>query len=52
MQSDYVPDGWLGLILGSKIYVDFTLVKYPFDESMDKLKGQLNLILEGSAGSK
>ena len=23
MQSDYRPDGWLGLILGSKLYYDF-----------------------------
>jgi hypothetical protein len=35
MQQGYVPDGWLGIILGSKIYVNFT--KNAFDECMRKL---------------
>lgn len=35
MQKDYMPDGWLGLILGSKIFVHF--MKYSFEVCMKKL---------------
>jgi hypothetical protein len=36
MQKDYKPDGWLGIILGSKIFVNFT--RYEFSECMRRLK--------------
>ena len=39
MQLNYKPDGWLGLVLGSKIFIDF--MKYPFEESFAKLKHEL-----------
>jgi hypothetical protein len=35
MQSGYKPTGWLGIILGSKIFVDFT--KYEFAECIKRL---------------
>lgn len=35
MQKNYQPDGWLGLILGAKIYVNFT--KYEYDECLKRL---------------
>ncbi|KAK6960558.1 hypothetical protein BgiMline_035771 [Biomphalaria glabrata] len=42
MQRNYKPDGWLGFVLGSKLYYDFS-GKYPFDVSMKKL---LKAVLE------
>ncbi|GFR63320.1 hypothetical protein ElyMa_000153500 [Elysia marginata] len=36
MQNGYRPDGWLGLILGSKLYYDFS-GKYSFESRMDGL---------------
>ena len=35
MEKGYKPDGWLGIILGSKIFVDFT--KYDFQECSIRL---------------
>jgi hypothetical protein len=43
MQKNYVPDGWLGIILGSKIFVNFS--KYPFEECMRRLKFELQNVL-------
>ena len=43
MQKGYHNvDGWLGFIIGDKIFIDFT--KYSFDESVKRLKNQINLI--------
>lgn len=39
MQSKYKPDGWLGIILGSKIYIDFT--RYEFTHCMNRLKSEI-----------
>ena len=39
MQPSYKPDGWLGILLGAKIFIDFT--KYTFDVSMEKLKREI-----------
>ncbi|XP_059157845.1 uncharacterized protein LOC131942130 [Physella acuta] len=36
MQLQYTPDGWLGILRGSKIFYDFS-GKYPFDAKMDEL---------------
>ena len=44
MQQNYKPDGWLGLILGSKIYVDFN--KYSYDECLKRVKHELKNIFE------
>ena len=42
LQPGYVADGWLGLILGSKIYVNFT--KYDWKVCMDKLVSEIKSI--------
>jgi len=39
MQKGYRPDGWLGMILGSKIFVDF--FKYERDECLQRLRKEL-----------
>jgi male-specific lethal 1 len=42
MQKDYHNvNGWLGIIIGDKIFVDFT--KYEFDDSINRLKKQIQL---------
>jgi hypothetical protein len=39
MQKDYMPDGWLGIILGSKIFIH--LMKYTFEECMKRLFAEI-----------
>ena len=39
MENKYRPDGWLGLICASKLYVDFT--KQTFDAAANKLLSQI-----------
>lgn len=39
MQANYKPDGWLGMLLGTKIFVDFT--KYAYDDAFHRLKKEL-----------
>jgi hypothetical protein len=46
MQAGYKPDGWLGLVLGAKIFVDFT--KFQFQEAMQKLTHEINQNLQSS----
>ena len=41
LEKKYRPDGWLGLICGSKLYVDFT--KGEFEQAIQKLIGQIRL---------
>ncbi|CAL1526589.1 unnamed protein product [Lymnaea stagnalis] len=36
MQEKYKPDGWLGILLGSKIFYDFS-GKYSFDDKIEDL---------------
>ena len=43
MQKGYKPDGWLGIILGSRIFIDFT--KLEFNKAMIDLKRNLSLVL-------
>ena len=40
MQKKYRPDGWLGIVLGAKLYFDFS-GKYPFDKSFQGLLKEL-----------
>jgi hypothetical protein len=40
MKSNYRPDGWLGILVSGKIYVDFTKVE--FDIAYQKLKNEIN----------
>jgi len=46
MEKGYRPDGWLGIILGSKIFVDFT--KLDFTLAMKELNRNLDLILNNT----
>lgn len=53
VQKRYRPDGWLGMILGAKLYFDFS-GKYPFEKPwnglMKELKGMGRLsVLENNA---
>ena len=41
MQRHYKPDGWLGMVLGAKFYVNFD-GKYQFDKAYDMLIKELN----------
>ena len=36
MEAGYRPDGWLGLIVGSKLRFDFS-GKYPFEQKLEGL---------------
>ena len=40
MQKKYRPDGWLGIILGAKLYFDFS-GKYPLEKSFQGLIKEL-----------
>lgn len=40
MQKGYKPDGWLGILKGSKLYIDFS-GKYSFEEQIQKLLAEL-----------
>ena len=44
MQKGYKPDGWLGIIVGSKIFIDFT--KLEFSSAVNELNRNLNLVLK------
>ena len=36
MERDYKPDGWLGILIGTKLFFDFS-GKYEFTEKFSKL---------------
>ena len=40
MDSKYRPDGWLGFIVGSKFWIDFS-EKHKLDSNADKLVKEL-----------
>ena len=40
IESDYKPDGWLGIIVSGKIYVDFS--KINFQLAYERLKNEIN----------
>ena len=42
MQANYNPAGWLGLIKGAKLYVDF--VQFPFDQAFNLLIREIESI--------
>ena len=42
LQEKYKPDGWLGILLGAKIFIDFK--KFSFDECSKRLKYELEKI--------
>ncbi|CAF1035861.1 unnamed protein product [Adineta steineri] len=42
LQSKFKPDGWLGLLLGTKLYIDFT--KSDFDSNYKRLVNEIETI--------
>ena len=40
LERGYKPDGWLGFILGAKLFFDFS-GKYPFETKMNDLLKEL-----------
>nr|KAG5685190.1 hypothetical protein BaRGS_019901 [Batillaria attramentaria] len=40
MERSYRPNGWLGILLGSKLFFDFS-GKYPFEKKLDELVREL-----------
>jgi hypothetical protein len=42
LQSKYKPDGWLGMLLGTRLYIDFT--KNDFDTNYKKLVKEIEVI--------
>lgn len=47
MQKGYKPDGWLGMILGAKMFYDFS-GKYPFETRISLLTKAVQKISTGS----
>jgi hypothetical protein len=47
LQENYSPDGWLGIILGAKMFVNFT--KYSFEECSKRLQNEIGKIVEGNS---
>lgn len=43
LQSKYKPDGWLGFLLGTKLYIDFT--KSDFQSNCNKLVKEIEATL-------
>ncbi|CAF4239391.1 unnamed protein product [Rotaria sordida] len=41
MKKDYVADGWLGFILGTRMYIDFGT--YDFDKAIQLLENEIRL---------
>ena len=41
VRQGYKPDGWLGFMIGSRIYVDFG--RFDFDTACEKLMNEINL---------
>lgn len=45
MERDYEPRGWLGMILGAKLFFEFS-GKYPFDQKAQELLKEINSHLQ------
>ena len=41
MRKDFAADGWLGFILGTRMYIDFG--KYEFEKGMELLATEIQL---------
>ncbi|CAF3484770.1 unnamed protein product [Rotaria sp. Silwood1] len=44
LQSKYKPDGWLGILLGTKLYIDFT--KNDFESNYEKLVKEIEATIK------
>ena len=43
MEHDYKPDGWLGILVGTKLFYDFS-GKYDFRDKLDQLLKEITSI--------
>lgn len=41
MQEKYYPDGWLGILIGAKLYIEFSR-KYSYSEKFQELVDAIN----------
>ncbi|XP_053382963.1 uncharacterized protein LOC128549690 [Mercenaria mercenaria] len=48
MERGYIPDGWLGFIVGTKLFFEFS-PKYPFEDKMKALLKELSQVLGETA---
>lgn len=46
MERNYQPDGWLGILLGTKLFYEFT-EKYPFETKVEGLLIEIGKVLQG-----
>jgi len=51
MQSDYMPLGWLGIIIGSKIYYKFCGDQLSFDQKFPSLLKEINSYVYNKNGN-
>ncbi|XP_076084653.1 uncharacterized protein LOC143055403 [Mytilus galloprovincialis] len=51
MEKAYKPDGWLGFIIGAKLFYDFS-GKYPFEKKMTELINEVQSSLQTMKGVK
>lgn len=51
MEAGYNADGWLGFILGAKLFFDFS-GKYPFEDKMAGLLKELNSAMKTVHGKE
>ncbi|KAF5400980.1 hypothetical protein PHET_05892 [Paragonimus heterotremus] len=50
VQPDYEPDGWLGILIGTKYYIDFS-GKYPFETKFGVLLKSVNKAMQTRRGT-
>lgn len=46
MEKGYSPDGWLGFLLGAKLFYEFS-GKYPFEKKMEELLKEVHSVKTG-----
>ena len=49
MEKEYNADGWLGIILGAKLFYEFN-GKYPFANKMRELLKEIKMFMETIEG--
>ena len=45
MEYRYFPTGWLGIIIGARLYVDFSLHKHPLNIVFERLSNEMKTVL-------
>lgn len=48
LQYGYRPDGWLGILIGTKKFYDFSMYKHSFTKKFSELKNELDGIFKGN----